>query len=71
MSSETPKVFVVGARRRGRPRVTAGASSIVSVRLWSEHHDALVKQASERRVPVADHIRSILATAATEFRTQK
>jgi predicted HicB family RNase H-like nuclease len=63
-------VFGGDRRRRGRPRVTPGDSSIISVRIWADHHDALIRKAQEQRVPLADYVRSVLADAA-EFRTQK
>lgn len=70
LHEEGVSVMVCGGRRRGRPRVTQGESSIISIRVWSGHHDALIAKAQERRIPLSDYVRSILADAA-EFRTQK
>lgn len=50
--------------RRGRPRVTRGDSSIVSVRIWAGHHDALIRKATEKRVELATYVRSILSREA-------
>ena len=72
MSEVTSESVLIcgGPRRRGRPRVIAGESSVISVRVWSEHHDALLQKAQAQRMPLSDYVRSVLAAAA-EFRTQK
>lgn len=61
-----PQVLSFGGRgrQRGRPRVTPGDSSRVSVRIWSEHHDALIRKANEKRIPFPEYVRAILADAA-------
>lgn len=62
-------MMVVGERRRrGRPRVTPGDSSRVSVRIWSEHHDALIRKANEHRMSFPDYVRKVLAEAAARRR---
>ena len=58
-----PQVMVFGGRRRGRPRVTPGESSRISVKIWAEHHDALIRQAKENRMEFPEYVRTILARA--------
>lgn len=65
-TSETPAVIALGGgRRRGRPRVTPGESVRLTVRVWSEHFDALQRDASSKRVEFADYVRTILTEAAS------
>jgi ABC-type molybdate transport system substrate-binding protein len=67
-SKHEPAVMVFGGSRRGRRRVTPGESVRLSVRIWSEHFDALQKDASRERVDFADYVRGILAAAASRKR---
>ena len=61
---EGVSVMICGGRRRGRPRVTPGDSLRLSVRIWSEHYDALYKNASAKRMELADYLRAVLEDAA-------
>lgn len=64
-----PQVMSFGGNRRGgRPRVTQGQSVRLSVRIWSEHYDALYKKASSERVEFSEYVRSILSNAAADRR---
>lgn len=44
-------------RRRGRPRLAAEVSNLPSTRVPAAVHDALVREASRRRIAVARVIR--------------
>lgn len=62
-SKPEPQVMVFG-RRRGRPRVTSGETSILAVRIWSDDHDALIRKAKAERKELSEYIRGILCHAA-------